>query len=567
MSFPSDLQIAQSAKLIHINQIAEEMGLDPHTDLEHYGKYIAKIPLETIEKLQSRPMGKYIDVTAITPTPLGEGKTTTTVGLGQAFKHIGKRGVIAIRQPSQGPTFGIKGGAAGGGYSQVVPMESFNLHLTGDIHAITAAHNLIAALLDAHIYHGNARNIDIHNISWRRVLDLNDRALRNIIIGLGGKMDGIPRQTGFDITVASEIMAILALTTSLKDLRARIGRMVVAYDKEKKPVTAEDIGAAGAATVLLRDAIKPNLMQTLENTPAIVHCGPFANIAHGNSSILADQLALRCGDYIVTESGFGADIGAEKFFNIKCRASGLSPDAAVLVVTIRALKAHTGKYKIVAGKPLDPALLQENIADVEAGAVNMIRHLQNLAKFDVTPVVAINVFADDTQAEIDAIREIALAHGAIGCATSRHFTDGGRGAIELAEMVVTAAETPSQFKFLYDVEADIKTKIETIATEIYRADGVDYSPEAETQIATYQKNGFGGLPICMAKTHLSFTADPKQKGAPTGFRLPIKEVRASVGAGFIYPLCGDMSTMPGLGADPAAHRVDIDENGNVVGLF
>lgn len=567
MSFPSDLQIAQSAKLVHINDIAEQMGLDPHTDLEHYGKYIAKIPLETIAKLQSRPMGKYIDVTAITPTPLGEGKTTTTVGLGQAFKHIGKRGVIAIRQPSQGPTFGIKGGAAGGGYSQVVPMESFNLHLTGDIHAITAAHNLIAALLDAHLFHGNKLNIDMHNISWRRVVDLNDRALRNVIIGLGGKMDGIPRQTGFDITVASEIMAILALTTSLKDLRARIGRMVVAYDKDKKPITAEDIGAAGAATVLLRDAIKPNLMQTLENTPAIVHCGPFANIAHGNSSVLADQIALRTGEYVITESGFGADIGAEKFFNIKCRASGLSPDAAVLVVTIRALKAHTGKYKIVPGKPLDPALLQENIADVEAGAVNMIRHLENLAKFDVTPVVAINVFADDTQAEIDAVREIALASGAIGCAESRHFTDGGRGAIQLAEMVVTACEHPSQFKFLYDVEADIKTKIETIAREIYRADGVDYTPEAETQISTFQKNGFGGLPICMAKTHLSFTSDPKQKGAPTGFRLPIKEVRASVGAGFIYPLCGEMSTMPGLGADPAAHRVDIDENGNVVGLF
>ncbi len=567
MSFPSDLQIAQSAKLVHINQIAEEMGLDPHTDLEHYGKYIAKIPLETLQKLQSRPMGKYIDVTAITPTPLGEGKTTTTVGLGQAFKHIGKRGVITIRQPSQGPTFGIKGGAAGGGYSQVVPMESFNLHLTGDIHAITAAHNLIAALLDAHLYHGNALNIDMHNIAWRRVVDLNDRALRNVIIGLGGKMDGVPRQTGFDITVASEIMAILALTTSLNDLRVRIGRMVVAYDKQKNPITAEDIGAAGAATVLLRDAIKPNLMQTLENTPALVHCGPFANIAHGNSSVLADQMALRCGEYVITESGFGADIGAEKFFNIKCRASGLSPDAAVLVVTIRALKAHTGKYKIVAGKPLDPALLQENIADVEAGAVNMIRHLENLAKFDVTPVVAINVFADDTQAEIDAVREIALAHGAIGCAESRHFTDGGRGAIELAEMVVTASEHPSQFRFLYDENWDIKRKIETIATEIYRADGVDYSPEADAQIATYQKNGFGALPICMAKTHLSFTADPKRKGAPDGFRLPIKEVRASVGAGFIYPLCGDMSTMPGLGADPAAHRVDIDDNGNVVGLF
>ena len=567
MTFPSDLEIAQRAKLVHINQIAEEMGLDPHTDLEHYGKYIAKIPLETIAKLQSRPKGKYIDVTAITPTPLGEGKTTTSVGLGQAFKHIGKKGVIAIRQPSQGPTFGIKGGAAGGGYSQVVPMENFNLHLTGDIHAITAAHNLIAALLDAHLYHGNKLNIDIHNISWRRVVDLNDRALRNVIIGLGGRLDGIPRQTGFDITVASEIMAILALTTSLQDLRQRIGRMVVAYDKDKKPVTAEDIGAAGAATVLLRDAIKPNLMQTLENTPAVVHCGPFANIAHGNSSVLADQLALHCAEYVVTESGFGADIGAEKFFNIKCRASELAPDAAVLVVTIRALKAHTGKYKIVPGKPLDPALISENIADVEAGAVNMIRHLENLAKFDVTPVVAINVFPDDTQAEIDAVREIALANGANGCAVSRHFTDGGRGAVELAEMVVSAADSPSQFKFLYDIEWDIKRKIETIAREIYRADGVDYTPEAETQIANFEKNGFGDMPICMAKTHLSFSADPKLKGAPTGFRLPIKEVRASVGAGFIYPLCGDMSTMPGLGADPAAHRVDIDENGNVVGLF
>ncbi len=567
MTFPSDLEIAQRAKLVHINQIAEEMGLDPQTDLEHYGKYIAKIPLETIQKLQSRPKGKYIDVTAITPTLLGEGKTTTTVGIGQAFKHIGKKGIIAIRQPSQGPTFGIKGGAAGGGYSQVVPMENFNLHLTGDIHAITAAHNLIAALLDAHLYHGNPRNIDIHNISWRRVVDLNDRALRNVIIGLGGRLDGIPRQTGFDITVASEIMAILALTTSLRDLRQRIGRMVVAYDKDKKPVTAEDIGAAGAATVLLRDAIKPNLMQTLENTPAVVHCGPFANIAHGNSSVLADQLALHCGEYVITESGFGADIGAEKFFNIKCRASELAPDAAVLVVTIRALKAHTGKYKIVPGKPLDPALITENVADVEAGAVNMIRHLENLAKFDVTPVVAINVFPDDTQAEIDAVREIALASGANGCAVSRHFTDGGRGAIELAEMVVSAAESPSQFRFLYDIEWDIKRKIETIAREIYRADGVDYTPEAEAQIANFEKNGFGNMPICMAKTHLSFSADPKLKGAPTGFRLPIKEVRASVGAGFIYPLCGDMSTMPGLGADPAAHRVDIDENGNVVGLF
>lgn len=564
---PSDIEIAQSATLLHINKIAEQLGLDPDTDLEHYGKYMAKVNLDVLERLQGRPDAKYVDVTAITPTPLGEGKSTTLVGLGQAMKHIGKRAVITIRQPSQGPTFGIKGGAAGGGYSQVVPMENFNLHLTGDIHAITAAHNLIAAMIDNHLYHGNALNLDMHKIVWRRVLDLNDRALRNVIVGLGDKEDGIPRQTGFDITVASEIMAILALTTSLEDLRERIARIVIGYDKDKKPVTVADLKAAGAATVLLRDAIKPTLMQTLENTPALVHCGPFANIAHGNSSVLADMIATKCADYVLTESGFGADIGAEKFFDIKCRASGLRPNAAVLVVTVRALKAHTGKYKVVAGKPLDAGLTSENIADVEAGAANMVRHLENMRKFGVNPVVAINAFATDTQAEIDAIREIALAAGATGVAVARHWAEGGAGATELADMVVDACDRPNDFKFLYPVDWPIKKKIETIATEIYRADGVDYTPEAEKQIDTFEKNGFGGLPICMAKTHLSFTADPAVKGAPVGFRLPIREVRASVGAGFIYPLCGEMRTMPGLPKTPAAEAVDLDDEGKVVGLF
>ncbi|MBI1277126.1 MAG: formate--tetrahydrofolate ligase [Anaerolineaceae bacterium] len=566
-TIPSDIEIAQAAKLLHVNKIAEQLGLDPDTDLEHYGKYMAKINLEVLDRLKDRPSAKYVDVTAITPTPLGEGKSTTTVGLGQALNLIGKRAAITIRQPSQGPTFGIKGGAAGGGYSQVVPMENFNLHLTGDIHAITAAHNLIAAMIDNHLYHGNELNIDEHNIVWRRVMDLNDRSLRNVIIGLGDKGDGIPRQTGFDITVASEIMAILALTTSPEDLRARISRIVIAYSKDKKPITVEQLQAAGAATVLLRDAIKPTLMQTLENTPAIVHCGPFANIAHGNSSVLADMIAVKCSDYVITESGFGADIGAEKFFDIKCRVSGLRPNAAVLVVTVRALKAHTGKYKITPGKPLDAALTSENILDVEAGAANMVRHLENMRKFGVNPVVAINAFSTDTEKEMDAIREIAMASGAVGVSVARHWAEGGKGAAELAEMVVTACDQPNDFKFLYPVDWSIKRKIETIATEIYRADGVDYTPEAEKQITTFEKNGFDQTPICMAKTHLSFTADPTIKGAPTGFRLPIREVRASVGAGFIYPLCGEMRTMPGLPSHPAAERVDLDDEGNVVGLF
>ncbi len=567
MSIPSDLSIAQSAKLLRIDKIAEQMGLEPDRDLEHYGPHVAKVKLEALERLGTRPDAKYVDVTAITPTPLGEGKSTTTVGIGQAMKHIGKRAIITVRQPSQGPTFGIKGGAAGGGYSQIVPMENFNLHLTGDIHAISSAHNLIAAMLDAHIYHGNERDIDIHNIPWRRVVDLNDRALRNVIVGLGKRFDGVPRQSGYDITVASELMAILALTTSLQDMRARIGKMVVAYDRAKQPVTAEDIRAAGAATVLMKDAIKPNLMQTLEGTPALVHAGPFANIAHGNSSIIADLVAMKCGEYVVTESGFGADIGAEKFFNIKARIAGLRPNAVVLVATIRALKAHTGKYRIIPGKPIDSALREENVADVEAGAVNMVRHLENLRKFGVNPVVAINVFADDTPREIAAVREIALTSGAVGASVARHWAEGGAGAAELAEMIVSACDTPNDFRLLYPDDMAITDKIETIAREIYRADGVDYTPVASRKIRQYEAQGLRNLPICMAKTHLSLSDDPKLKGAPDGFRITITDVRASAGAGFIYPLCGDVRTMPGLGKMPAAMQVDIDADGKVVGLF
>ena len=567
MAMPSDLTIAQNAKLVHINQIAEQMGLDPETDLEHYGKHIAKINLDALDKLKPRPDAKYVDVTAITPTPLGEGKSTTTVGIGQAMKHIGKKAVITVRQPSQGPTFGIKGGAAGGGYSQIVPMEHFNLHLTGDIHAIGAAHNLIAAMLDAHIYHGNRRSIDIHNIPWRRVVDLNDRALRNVIIGLGRRFDGVPRESGYDITVASEIMAILALTTSLRDMRQRIGKMVVAYDKDRNPVTAEDIRAAGAATALMKEAIKPNLMQTLENTPALVHAGPFANIAHGNSSIIADRIAMKTGDYVITESGFGADIGAEKFFNIKSRISGLRPNAVVLVTTVRALKAHTDKYKIIPGKAIDPALSEENVADVEAGAVNMVRHLENLKKFGVNPVVAVNVFPQDTEKEIQAVRDIAIGAGAMGAAVARHWAEGGAGAVELAEMIVSACEAPNSFRLLYPDEMSIKGKIETIAIEIYRADGVDYAPIVHRKIRQYEAQGLGRLPICMAKTHLSLSDNPKLKGAPEGFRITVTDIRASAGAGFIYPLCGDVRTMPGLGRSPAAMNVDIDDEGKIVGLF
>lgn len=564
MAFLSDLEIATSATLRPLGEIADVAGI-PREFLEPYGDGTAKIKLEATAAMADRPKAKYVVVTAITPTPLGEGKTTVTVGLGQGFSHIGKKATIAIRQPSMGPTFGIKGGAAGGGYSQVIPMELLNLHLTGDMHAVTAAHNMCSAMLDAHLFHGNDLGIDIHNITWRRVLDVNDRALRNTVVGMGGRLDGIPRETGFDITAASEVMAALALCTDLHDLRARLGRIVVGYTKDKTPITAEDIKVAGSMAVILREAIKPNLMQTLEGTPAIVHTGPFGNIATGNSSIVADLIGIHTGDYLVTEAGFGADMGAERFFNIKCRASGMAPDAAVLVATVRGLKAHSGKHKIVAGKPLPPALLEENPDEVHEGGSNLRKQLENMRMHGVTPVVAVNAFPEDHKADLAAISEIAAEYGA-RVAVTTNFADGGKGAAELAEAVVEAANEPSDFKLLYPSEMSLRDKITTIATKVYGADGVDFSARASRELDTYEKAGFGHLPICVAKTHLSISSDPKLKGAPTGWTLPVREVRASVGAGFVYPICGDMRTMPGLGKNPAAASIDIDENGDIVNL-
>jgi len=618
---PSDIDIAQEAKLKPIIQVAEELGI--HEDeLELYGPYKAKVKLEILKRLKDRPDGKYIDVTAITPTPLGEGKTTTTVGLSQALgAHLGKNVVTAIRQPSQGPTFGIKGGAAGGGYSQIIPMEDFNLHLTGDIHAITAANNLLAAAIDVRIMHESKQeddeklfnalcppdkegerkfspsmlrrlaklgiektdpndltseersrfarlDIDPDSITWRRVVDTNDRFLRTITIGQGDDEKGFERVTGYDITVASEIMAILALTASLADMRERFGRIVIGTNKKGEAITAEDLGVAGALTVLMKDAIKPNLMQTLEGTPAFVHAGPFANIAHGQSSIIADKIALKLADYVITESGFGADIGMEKFFGIKCRYSGLIPQVVVLVATVRALKMHGGGPKVVAGKPLAPEYTDENLELIRKGLPNMERHIKNALKYGVNVVVAVNSFKDDTQAEVDLVRNAAIAAGAMDAVVSRHWMEGGAGAVALAEAVINAAEKPSSFKQLYSVELPIKEKIEIICKEIYGADGVDYLPEAEAKIELYNKLGFSNLPLCMAKTHLSFSHDASLKGAPTGFRVPIRDIRASVGSGFLYPLLGTMRTMPGLPTRPVFYDVDLDlETGKVVGLF
>jgi len=621
---PSDIEVAQAGKLKPILQIAAEVGLKPG-ELELYGPYKAKVHLEVRERLTRRKNGKYIDVTAITPTPLGEGKTTTTVGLSQALgAHLGKRVFTCIRQPSQGPTFGIKGGAAGGGYSQIIPMEDFNLHLTGDIHAITAAHNLMAAAIDARMFHENEQpddeklanafcpkdkqgkrhfaeahqrrmkrlglqaddpdqltleqkralfrlDIDPASLIWNRVLDVNDRMLRQITIGQGPEEKGFTRSTGFDITVASEIMAILALTTSLEDMRERFGRMVFGTNKRGEAVTAEDLGVAGALTVLMKDAIMPNLMQTLEGTPAFVHAGPFANIAHGQSSIVADQLALKLvgpGGYVVTESGFGADIGMEKFMDIKCRYSGLTPDVVVLVATVRALKMHGGGPKVVAGKPLAKEYTEENLQLLEAGMPNLLRHIANAKRFGVPVVVAVNSFATDAEAEIKLIQKYALEAGAEGAYKCTHWAHGGQGTVELGQAVIAAANKPKQFRFLYPLEASIKEKIETIATQIYGADGVDYSPEAEAKVELYTKLGFDKLPICMAKTHLSFTANGDVKGAPTGFRIPIRDMRASVGAGFLFPLVGSMRTMPGLPTRPVFFDVDLDlKTKKVKGLF
>jgi len=563
VTFPTDLEIARKARLLPMAEVAAKMGIGPHL-LEPYGYDVAKIRLDAIDELKDRPKAKYVVVSAITPTPLGEGKTTTTVGLGQALSYIGKPATVAIRQPSMGPTFGIKGGAAGGGYSQVVPMERMNLHLTGDTHAITAAHNLLAAMIDNQIHHHEAL-VDRDSVTWRRVLDVSDRVLRNVIVGLGTREDGVIRATGFDITAASEVMTVLALTTSLHDMRRRLGRIVIGNTTNGKPITAEDIFAAGAMTVILRDAIKPNLLQTLDNTPVLVHAGPFGNIATGNSSVIADLIGIRCGEFLVTEAGFAADMGAERFFNIKCRTSGLSPDAAVIVATVRALKVHSGRFRVVAGKSLPPEMVKENPDDVWAGADNLRKQVENMRIHGVTPVVAINAFPTDHPSEQAAVREIAEEIG-VRSAVCTNFADGSRGATDLAEAVADAAAEPSTFRFLYPLEATLREKIETIATRVYGADGVDYYPPAAEQLDSFERNGFGKLCVCIAKTHLSISSDPKLKGAPKGWRLPVREVRASVGAGFVYPICGEMRTMPGLPSQPNAIRIDIDEDGEIVGL-
>ncbi|MEW5872378.1 MAG: formate--tetrahydrofolate ligase [Chloroflexota bacterium] len=617
---PSDIEIAQEADIKPIQQVAEEVGLLPE-ELELHGRYEAKVRLEVLERLKDVPDGKYIDVTAITPTPLGEGKSTTMMGLSQALgAHLGKRVFTCIRQPSQGPTFGIKGGAAGGGYSQVIPMEDFNLHLTGDIHAITAANNLLAAAIDVRIFHessqsdeklfnalcppdkeGNRRfspsmlhrlkklgidktdpneltpeersrfarlDIDPDSITWRRVVDTNDRFLREIEVGLGPDEKGKTRRTGFDITVASEIMAILALTTDLADMRERMGRIVIGTNKQGEAITAEDLGVAGAMTVLMKDAIKPTLMQSLEGTPVFVHAGPFANIAHGQSSIIADRIALKLADYVVTESGFGADIGMEKFFDIKCRYSGLIPQVVVMVATVRALKMHGGGPKVVAGRPLAPEYTEENLDLLKAGLGNLQHHIKNAKKYGVNVVVAVNSFKDDTPAEVELVRKAAIEAGAEDAVVCTHWMEGGKGAKALAEAVVKAAEKPTNFKFLYPLNLSIKEKIEKICKEIYGADGVEYSPEAEAKIELYTRLGFDNLPLCMAKTHLSLSHNPELKGVPKGFVVPIRDIRASVGAGFLYPLLGTMRTMPGLPTRPVFYDVDLDlETGRVVGLF
>ncbi len=565
MTMPTALEIARQATLKPITEIAEGIGIPPWL-VEQHGEHVAKIDLKAIEELQDRPKAKYVVVTAITPTPLGEGKTTTTIGLGMAFRHIGRTATIAIRQASMGPTFGIKGGAAGGGYSQAVPFELLNLHLTGDMHAVTAAHNQIAAMVDNSLFRGNEFGLDLNQITWKRVLDVNDRALRNIVVGLGPAGDGVPRQAGFDITAASEVMAVLALARDLKDLRARLGRIVVGYTQAGEPVTAEQLKAAGAAAVIMREALKPNLLQTLENTPVFVHAGPFGNIAHGNSSVVADLIGIHTGDFLVTEAGFGADMGAERFFNIKCRVSGLTPDAAVVVATVRALKSHSGKYRVVAGRPLPDGMLAENPDDVLLGAANLRKQLENIRAHGVEPVVAINAMPSDFASERAAIAEVAASMG-VRSAVGTHFADGGRGAAEIAEAVAEVAARPSDFHFLYPSDASLRQKIEALATRIYGADGVDYAPLAGRQLDGYERNGFGTLPVCIAKTQYSLSHDAALKGAPTGFRLPVREVRASVGAGFIYPICGDMRTMPGLAGHPAAASIDLDDDGNIVGLY
>lgn len=560
----SDLEIAQSAKLRPLTEIGEQLSLSP-TDLEPFGHYAAKIEPAKLREAGSQ-RGKYVVVTAVTPTPLGEGKTTTAIGLVQGLGKLGKKVVATLRQPSLGPVFGIKGGAAGAGYSQVVPMETLNLHLTGDFHAITAAHNLLAAMVDNHLQHGNKLDIEPHSITWGRVLDMNDRALRNIVVGLGRKVDGVPRQSRFDITAASEIMTIVAQSADLPDLRARLGRIVVGFNTSGEPVTAEDLKAAGAMAVLLRDALRPNLLQTLEGQAALIHCGPFGNIATGNSSIIADKFALANTDFVVTEAGFGADLGYERFVNVKCATSGLVPDAAVIVVTVRALKLHSGRHKVVAGKPLPPELLEENSADVEAGLSNLAHHLDIVRKSGVPAVVAINAFPDDHESEHQVIKDFAASKG-VACVVSTHVADGGEGAQELAKAVVEAADQATDLHFSYEPEDALEDKINSIATKVYGADGIKIEPAAAKQLARFTELGFGKLPVLIAKTHLSTTADPADRGAPTGWTLPIREVRLAAGAGYVYALAGAMQTMPGLGTHPAAEKMDITPDGRIVGLF
>jgi len=562
----SDLEIAREAKLLPIRKVAERYGIQ-EDELIPYGHHMAKVDLKILDRLKGKPQGKYIDVTAINPTPLGEGKTVTTVGLGLGLNHIGKKAVSTIRQPSMGPVFGIKGGAAGGGHSQVIPMENFNLHLTGDTHAVGMANNLLAAWIDTYLLLSNKVGLDPQSITWKRCLDVNDRCLRETIVGLGSKLNGIPRQTGFNITSASEVMAILGLANDLKELRERLGQIVVGLDQDKKPVTAEQLGAAGAMAAVLKDAIHPNFMQTVEGTGSFVHTGPFANIAHGNSSIVSDRIALGLCDYVVTESGFGADMGAEKFFNIKCRVSGLEPDAVVIVATVRALKVHSGRYVVKPGKPLPPEMSQEDIPALEEGIANLQRHIENVAKHGVPAVVAVNRFPTDTPGEIEALLDLAQKAGAKKAVVSEVHARGGEGGAALAEAVVEAAEQPSDFKMLYPDDASIKEKIETVAKEIYRADGVDFMPAARKSMRNFEKMGMGRLPVCMAKTQYSFSDDPKKIGAPTGFRMKIRELNLSAGAGFLFAICGDMMTMPGLGSKPALLNIDLDDAGEIQGLF
>jgi len=563
----SDLEIAQEAQLEPISKIASDLGL-LDDEVEQYGKYKAKVSLDVLDRLKDKPSGKYIVVTGMTPTPLGEGKTLTTVGLAQALNRIGKRTIACIRQPSLGPTFGIKGGAAGGGFSQVVPMEDFNLHLTGDTHAVSMAHNLLAAMIDNHLNHGNELGIDPFSISWPRVVDISDRALRNVVIGLGGKENGYPRETQFDIAVASEVMAVLGLATSLADLRERLGRIVVATDKDRKPVTAAALHAAGAMTVLLRDAIKPNLLQTLEHTPVFVHTGPFGNIAHGNSSVLADQIGLKLADFVVTESGFGSDLGFEKMVDIKCRQSGLRLDAAVIVATVRALKAHSGKYRIVAGRPLPEGLGQADLEAVEQGMGNLEKHIENVTQEGGLPaVVCINRFSYDSDSEIEMVKQRALAAGATACEVSEVWEHGGAGGEALANALVKAADMPNKFDFLYKDDQTIEEKVTAIATRMYGANGVDFAPEARRQMRQFTDWGLANLPVCIAKTNFSLSADAGKMGRPTNYRVSVRELRPAAGAGFLIAYLGAIRTMPGLPSEPAANHVDIDEHGLVTGLF